>query len=144
MSFKYKIEKIFTFAYAHALDLHYDSSCNNIHGHNAKVIVILKSNKLNRNNMILDFNDLKIYMNKILKPMDHSFILSLKNTDIEFIKQKRQKIYLFPFYQTTAENFAKHICDKLEHQILKNHNNINIEIKFYETVNNAASYRNDC
>lgn len=133
----YKIKKKFNFAYAHILDLPYKSPCTNIHGHNAKVIITLSSEILNSNGMIIDFSKLSVIVNELLDSMDHALIIARKNK-IQITKPERNKVYYLPYKQSTAENFAKHIYNQLKKQVI--FNDMKIEVKFYETENNAAVY----
>lgn len=75
---------------SHKLDLPYDSPCRSIHGHNWKITVYCKSDKLNGEGMVVDFKDIKMVVNG----MDHKHLN-------DFVKQP------------TAENIAKYICDSL-------------------------------
>ncbi|NCB47383.1 6-carboxytetrahydropterin synthase QueD [bacterium] len=55
----YKIQKRMEIAGSHCLNLDYESKCQNVHGHNWIVIVYCKSDKLNKNGMVVDFTDVK-------------------------------------------------------------------------------------
>jgi 6-pyruvoyltetrahydropterin/6-carboxytetrahydropterin synthase len=58
------------FAAAHSLR-GYQGKCENLHGHNWKVQVVLNADKLNGLGMALDFNDVKAILNEILESYDH-------------------------------------------------------------------------
>jgi len=58
------------FSAAHHL-LNYDGECENQHGHNWKVEVSVKGNKLNSSNILIDFKVLKNVLNEILDKLDH-------------------------------------------------------------------------
>ncbi len=88
----YEVIKNLEISAAHCLKLSYDSPCSNMHGHNWKVKVFLKSENLNSDGMIMDFKQIK---EKILKKLDHKII----NDVVDF--------------NPTAENLAKFICDEL-------------------------------
>jgi 6-pyruvoyltetrahydropterin/6-carboxytetrahydropterin synthase len=136
----YKIKKAFKFAYSHILDLPYASPCTNLHGHNAKVIITIIATKLNNEGMIIDFSKLKPIVNSLLYQIDHSLVIA-RNNKIQITRPERTKVYYLPYKQSTAENFAKHIHDELIDKIKNHCTNIDsIEVKFYETDNNAAVY----
>lgn len=78
--------KEYEIAGAHQLELPYDSPCQGLHGHNWKIGVHIKSTKLAKHGMILDFKHIKDY----LKQFDHKNL----NDMVDF--------------NPTAENLAKH------------------------------------
>ncbi len=58
------------FAAAHSLR-GYQGECENLHGHNWKVQVVLSAKKLNGLGMVLDFKDVKGMIGEILEAFDH-------------------------------------------------------------------------
>lgn len=66
--FELKIET--NFSAAHHL-LNYDGVCENQHGHNWKVEVYFKGEKLDKSNIFIDFKILKKEVNKIIEKLDH-------------------------------------------------------------------------
>jgi 6-pyruvoyl-tetrahydropterin synthase len=57
--------------YAHKLNLPYGSPCNRIHGHNARVEVVLSGDELDSNGMLIDFSQIK----KLVKDAyDHKWL----------------------------------------------------------------------
>lgn len=62
------------FSAAHALR-HYEGKCENPHGHNFTVEVVVKGDKLDdRTEMLLDFKILKEYLKSILGGLDHRML----------------------------------------------------------------------
>ena len=55
----YKIQKTIEISAAHSLDLPYESPCTQLHGHNWKIKVFLRSPKLTDYGMIVDFSLVK-------------------------------------------------------------------------------------
>lgn len=64
------------FAAAHRLR-EYDGACENLHGHNWKVQVILRSPALNHLGMIMDFRDVKRLLTDTLAQFDHAYLNDL-------------------------------------------------------------------
>ena len=132
----YSIQSEITFNSAHFLQ-NYKGKCSTIHGHNWKVIAEVQSEKLH-NDMVKDFKELKNYLKEIEKLFDHKLIIkkdSLKDNTIQCLKDEGFELAIVDF-NTTAENFAKHI-----YYILKNKYNLNVrKVNIYETENNKASY----
>ena len=62
----------FEFEAAHCLKLTYDSPCQRLHGHSYRCAVTIKGNKLDENNMIVDFKVLKkLIKDRIEDRLDH-------------------------------------------------------------------------
>ena len=49
----------------------YKGKCENIHGHNWKVVLNVKGDKLNEIGLLIDFQDLKAILKKICGELDH-------------------------------------------------------------------------
>ena len=81
------LEKTIEISAAHKLELGYDSKCSSLHGHNFQVTIFCKSETLNKNGMVIDFNTIKDKINIL----DHSNL----NSSIP---------------QPTSENIAQYIC----------------------------------
>ncbi len=91
-----------TFAAGHALR-HYKGKCENVHGHNYKVQVVVRGENVDRKTgMLADFVELKRLLRAISEPLDHVFL-----NDIE------------PFItlEPSAENIAWYICEKMQEGI---------------------------
>ena len=85
------IFKDFSFSAAHAIRGH-TRGCENLHGHNYRVRVHLRAERLDALGMVLDFADLKAMMQEILGPFDHRVINEIppfdeRNTTAELISQ---------------------------------------------------------
>lgn len=99
----FEIKIIDEFSGAHRLK-NYKGKCENLHGHNWKVEVIISGEFLDKNGLLLDFGILKEKLNFVLRGLDH------KNLNrISF------------FYRTnpTSENIAYYIFKKMK-ALLKN------------------------
>lgn len=95
---KYKISVEKNFSSAHCLR-GYRGKCENLHGHNWKVRAVFCGNKLNDTGMLIDFTDIKIHLNKIMKFLDHKFL---------------NEIDPFDKVNPTAENIAAFILEQLK------------------------------
>ena len=61
------------FAAAHQLK-EYEGKCESLHGHNWRVQVMVKTDRLNSIGLGIDFKILKNMLNEILSKLDHSFL----------------------------------------------------------------------
>jgi len=81
----------------------YKGKCEDLHGHNWRVQITVKSNQLDNIGMVLDFKFLKKKLNSCLEEMDHKYL---------------NKLVYFKKVNPTSENIAKYIYNKLVTQIL--------------------------
>lgn len=106
----YIVRKKLEIAASHRLELNYDSPCENLHGHNWEVYVWCKNDKLDENDMVVDFSLIKKLVHK---PLDHKYL----NDELNF--------------NPTAENIAKWICHEVPYCF---------KVEIYESKNNYCCY----
>lgn len=99
----YEIKVLGEFSSAHRLK-NYKGKCENLHGHNWKVEVIVSGEVLDKTGLIIDFGVLKEKLNFVLKQLDH------KNLN---------KIPFFYRTNPTSENISYYIFKKMK-SLLKN------------------------
>jgi 6-pyruvoyltetrahydropterin/6-carboxytetrahydropterin synthase len=120
MAFEIKI--ICYFSAAHSLR-GYKGKCEELHGHNWKVEVLVSSPKLNSLGMVLDFKELKEKLNKVLSLLDHRYL-----NEIDFFKK----------FNPTSENIARYIFENLK----KNNLNVKLEaVTVCESEDASATYK---
>ena len=90
-----------TFSSAHNLR-GYKGKCEDLHGHNWIVEIVVKSEQLDDIGMVLDFKYLKKKLSVILEKMDHKYL---------------NKLAYFKKTNPTSENIAKYIYNQLKAQI---------------------------
>ncbi|MFA6358725.1 MAG: 6-carboxytetrahydropterin synthase QueD [Candidatus Omnitrophota bacterium] len=93
----YSLQVEGTFSSAHNLR-GYKGKCEDLHGHNWRVELTVKSAQLDEIGMVLDFKFLKRKLNAVLEQMDHKYL---------------NKLPYFKKVNPTSENIAKYIYDKL-------------------------------
>jgi 6-pyruvoyltetrahydropterin/6-carboxytetrahydropterin synthase len=62
-----------TFAAGHALR-NYKGKCENVHGHNYRVRVVVQGPELDYRGLLVDFGDIKKVMKEVIERLDHQFI----------------------------------------------------------------------
>jgi 6-pyruvoyltetrahydropterin/6-carboxytetrahydropterin synthase len=95
------IFKEFTFAAAHAIRGH-TRGCQNLHGHNYRVRVHVRAERLDPLGMVLDFADLKAIVQEVVGPFDHQVI---------------NEIPPFDRTNTTAELIAQYVFEEVERRL---------------------------
>jgi 6-pyruvoyltetrahydropterin/6-carboxytetrahydropterin synthase len=94
----YEIKVSANFSSAHNLR-GYRGKCEELHGHNWKVEILIRAKKLDKIGMLLDFKSVKDKLNAVLETLDHKYL---------------NKIPYFAKVNPTSENIAKYIFDNLK------------------------------
>jgi len=119
----YELKVITQFAAAHQLR-NYIGKCESLHGHNWKVEVILKGEKLNNTGLLIDFKEVKEATDRILEELDHSFLNELPQ---------------FKDQNPSSENIAAYIFENLSSKL--NNNQIKVsKVTAWESDSASASY----
>lgn len=119
----YKIEVITSFSAAHSLR-NYKGKCEELHGHNWKVEVLVSSPLLNPPGMIMDFGELKNIVKNVLEELDHKYL-----NDLDYFKKENP----------SSEIIAKYIFDKIQ-MVIASRNCKLAEVKVWETENSCAIF----
>jgi 6-pyruvoyltetrahydropterin/6-carboxytetrahydropterin synthase len=115
-----------SFASAHALR-NYKGRCENVHGHNWKVRVVIEGEKLDATGMLVDFLDVKSFMGEILDRIDHQFL---------------NEIPPFDSINPSAENIAEYFYQQMTGRLAETPVTVRIrEVKIWETEIQSATYR---
>jgi 6-pyruvoyltetrahydropterin/6-carboxytetrahydropterin synthase len=80
----------------------YKGKCEDLHGHNWRVGIVIKSKDLDNIGLVVDFKYLKKKLSAVLEEMDHKYL---------------NKLVFFKKINPTSENIAKYIYKKLIKQI---------------------------
>jgi 6-pyruvoyltetrahydropterin/6-carboxytetrahydropterin synthase len=114
-----------TFAAGHALR-NYKGKCENVHGHNFKVQVVIEGEKLDETGLLVDFIDVKNAMRAIIERLDHVFLNDIAPFDVK---------------NPSAENIAEHFYEEMARRL-----NTRVpvrlrEVKVWETDIQSATFR---
>ena len=115
-----------SFASAHALR-NYKGRCENVHGHNWKVRVVIEGEQLDATGMLVDFLDVKSFMGEILDRIDHQFLNEIPPFDV---------------INPSAENIAEYFYQQMTGRLAETPVPVRIrEVKIWETEIQSATYR---
>jgi len=115
-----------TFAAAHALR-NYKGSCENTHGHNFKVQVVIEGERLDDAGLLVDFIDVKDLMHKVMSRLDHQFL---------------NEVAPFDKINPSAENIAEYFFNQMTSGLASTPVPVRIrEVKIWETEIQSATYR---
>ncbi|HSC78378.1 MAG TPA: 6-carboxytetrahydropterin synthase QueD [Candidatus Acidoferrales bacterium] len=115
-----------TFAAGHALR-GYKGKCENVHGHNYKVRVVLAGEKLDQTGLVYDFVELKQRIGEVVRSLDHRFLNDMAP---------------FTEINPSAENIAKYFYDELSRRLAVGANGASLrEVTVFETEVTSATYR---
>lgn len=131
----YKVVKEISFCYGHRL-LNYEGACKNLHGHNAKVEIHLKNERLDARDILFDFTEIKTLIKTwIDQNLDHKLILRKTDPLAQVLIERGEPIFLLEM-NPTAEALAKLIFEYGVTQHLPIE-----EVRFWETESSWASYQ---
>ena len=80
----------------------YEGECERLHGHNWKVEVVVRAERLNEIDIALDFKKLKKETSTIIDRLDHRYL---------------NEVPPFDKLNTTAENIARYIYQELSRRL---------------------------
>jgi len=111
------------FSGAHHLR-NYHGKCEDLHGHNWKVQVVVISDSLDEGGMVLDFTILKASTRQVLETLDHKYLNELP----DFLEKN-----------PSSENISRYIFDRLK-PLVESRNTTLKQVTVWESVNACASY----
>ncbi|MEI7904405.1 MAG: 6-carboxytetrahydropterin synthase QueD [Candidatus Firestonebacteria bacterium] len=119
----FEVKVLSEFAAAHYLR-GYKGKCENMHGHNYKLEVIVSAKKLNSLGLAIDFVDIKKELSIVTEQLDHKLL-----DELSFFKKSNP----------SAENIAKHIYTRLK--LTLNKNGVKLKsVLVWETDRSCATY----
>ncbi|HWQ53620.1 MAG TPA: 6-carboxytetrahydropterin synthase QueD [Bryobacteraceae bacterium] len=113
-----------TFAAGHALR-NYHGKCENVHGHNYRVLVTLTGTELDAAGLLVDFVEVKKALHAVVDRLDHQYLNDLPPFDT---------------LNPSAENMARYICEQLGQQLPPGPAMVSA-VKLWETDTSSATYR---
>lgn len=112
------------FSSAHYLR-NYQGACENLHGHNWKVELVVEGETLNDIEILIDFKELKKMLKEVLEELDHRLI-----NELPYFQEKNP----------SSENIAQYIYLRVREK-LQDFPKIRVkEVTVFETEKASATY----
>lgn len=111
----YSVTKRIDFCYGHRL-LDYDGICKHPHGHNAVAEIEVRTETLDKRNMVVDFTDIKHRVKGwIDRELDHRMILRRDDPLVDALQKLGEPVYLLES-NPTVERIARLLFDMSREQ----------------------------
>lgn len=102
----------------------YRKKCEKLHGHNWKVRVGIRGEKLDKYGMLIDFRDVRDYLEKIMEKLDHKYL---------------NEISPFKVTNPTSENIARFIYNDLKFHLKGSQYRVS-KVTVWESDTTSATY----
>jgi 6-pyruvoyltetrahydropterin/6-carboxytetrahydropterin synthase len=130
----YSVTKRIDFCYGHRL-LDYEGICKHLHGHNAVAEIEIRTDALDRRNMVVDFTDIRrIVKEWIDRELDHKMILRHDDPLVASLRALGEPIYTLDS-NPTVERIARLIFD-----VSREHGLQVARVTVWETPSSWATY----
>jgi 6-pyruvoyltetrahydropterin/6-carboxytetrahydropterin synthase len=131
----YSVTKEIHFCYGHRL-LGHGGKCRHLHGHNARAIIRLESESLDRLGLVVDFKEIGDYVKSWLDAeIDHNMLLFREDPILPVLREAGERVYVMEA-NPSAENIARLIFEYVERGGFPV-----VEVAIFETASAFASYR---
>ena len=97
----YELKIVTRFAAAHQLTM-VGAKCENMHGHNWRIEVYVKGEKLDRGGVLMDFGEVKMHVAEVMQLLDHRYLNELEH---------------FSDRQPSSENIAFFVATEMQKRI---------------------------
>jgi 6-pyruvoyltetrahydropterin/6-carboxytetrahydropterin synthase len=130
----YLVTKRIEFCYGHRL-LDYDGVCKHPHGHNAVAEIDVRTDELDRRNMVADFSDIKrLVKGWIDRELDHKMILRQDDPLVAPLRALGEPMFLLES-NPTVERIARLIFEKTRELGFEV-----VTVRVWETPSSFAAY----
>ena len=130
----YTVAEVIEFSYGHRL-LRYRGKCAHLHGHNARVEIVLASETLDGQSMVADFSEIgRVVRGFIDEHLDHRLLLHRDDPLVEILRRHDEPMFLMDG-DPTAEEIARLIYERAAAAGLAVR-----EVRLWETSTSMASY----
>ena len=102
----------------------YGKKCEKLHGHNWKVQVGIRGGKLDNTGMLVDFREVRDYLEMIMEKLDHKYLNEISH---------------FKVTNPTSENIARFIYSELKARLKSSRYIVN-KVTVWESDTASATY----
>jgi len=102
----------------------YGKKCEKLHGHNWKVQVGIRGGKLDNTGMLVDFREVRDYLERIMEKLDHKYLNEISH---------------FKVTNPTSENIARFIYSELKARLKSSRYVVN-KVTVWESDTASATY----
>jgi len=135
MARMYSVTKEIHFCYGHRL-LGHEGKCRHLHGHNARAMIRLESESLDRLGLVMDFKEIGDYVKSWLDAeIDHNMLLYKEDPILPLLRGAGERVYVMDT-NPSAENIARLVFEYVERGGFPV-----VEVAIVETASAVASYR---
>ena len=106
-----KVSKSFHWEMGHRLPFH-QGKCVNLHGHSYRMFLEVEGD-LDENGLVIDFYDLKKIVNPIIEELDHSFMVSSLDPDLNNLLSSFPTKRVDVDFHSSVENITKYLLDRI-------------------------------
>ncbi len=130
----YRVSKSVSFCYGHRL-MNHQGKCRHLHGHNARAVITLESDRLDELGMVEDFTTVKQLVWEWLdSEVDHTLLLHEDDPVLPLLENAGERVRVMKD-NPTAENIARMIFEFVDGKGYPV-----VEVALWETDNSRASY----
>ena len=134
-----KVCKIFEISYAHAIKDH-PGKCRNLHGHNAKIEIIIEAPVNTHTGMVIDFDDVSdIVGTWIKRTFDHKTIIEKLDNRYKVVDLNADEPFMLLDHPPTAEVLSTFISQYIHMYLVKG----KITVRFWETSSSYAESKGE-
>jgi 6-pyruvoyltetrahydropterin/6-carboxytetrahydropterin synthase len=127
----------------HRLSKH-KGRCFSLHGHNFTVLIGVKSQTLNEDDMVIDFSKLKALASSLLDGFDHCLLLNETDQDMHDKFEELGMRVMTITTDPTAERIAELLYKALRDVFIRDELGILMDyVTVYENENSKATYSED-
>jgi len=119
----FEVKVISSFAAAHNLK-DFRGKCENLHGHNWRVEVVLRGESLESNGILVDFGEVKAATREALEEVDHKYL-----NELPFFSQNNP----------SSENVARFLFEKLSTKLNTGNRRL-LSVSAWESADACATY----
>jgi 6-pyruvoyltetrahydropterin/6-carboxytetrahydropterin synthase len=114
-----------SFSSAHQLN-GYKGKCENLHGHNWKVVLSVRGVLLDKTGLLIDFHDLKAMLREVITGLDHKNLNDLAQ---------------FSTINPSSENIAAFICGAISEKLARKEADVQIDsVVVWESDTSRCTY----